>query len=137
MFASLSLSSSSQWITRMISRSYSSKRAISPRLRFYMDTHAVYGEQCDVPKAKASKQSELNLFQGSTPKNVFDSDTEALYGESSGFYRARSVPKGVSISERKKHLRELFRIPRGHRISSYSQAYIPDIYLGLTKKNVK
>ncbi|CAF0946275.1 unnamed protein product [Adineta ricciae] len=131
------LSSSSQWITKMFSRSYSSKHRISPQFRFYMDTYAVYGTQHNVPKAKASKPSELNLFQGSTPKNIFDSDTEALYGGPSGFYRARSVPKGVSISERKKHLRELFRIPRGHRISSYSQAYIPNIYLGLRKKNVK
>lgn len=102
-----------------------------------MDTHAVYGSQHNVPKTKASKPSELNLFQASTPKNVFESDTEALYGEPEGFYRARSVPKGVPISERKKHLRELFRVPRGHRISSYPQAYISDAYLGLSKKNVK
>ncbi|UJR22173.1 hypothetical protein I4U23_025237 [Adineta vaga] len=129
---------SSRYFTRILFRSYSSKsssdRPISARLRFHMDTYSVYGSQKVVQKAKPSKTSELSLFHVSLRKKVFENDTELLYGSSNGFHRACSIPKGTPISERKKHLRELFQIPRGHRISSYPQAYIPDKYLGLRRK---
>ncbi len=128
----------SHWIIETIFRSFSSKsipyRSISPRLRFYMDTKAVYGPQRVVREKKCLKPSEFDLFYVNPNKQIFEKDTELLYADSNGFRRVCSVAKGIPISERQKYLRHLFRIPRGQRASLYPQAYVPNKFLGLRKK---
>jgi hypothetical protein len=99
-----------------------------------MDTKSLYGPQYTVVEKRSSTPSELNLRLENPKKKVFEDETALLYGPSTEFHRVCSVPKGVSIAERKKYLRDLFRIPRGHRVSLYPQAYVSNKYLGLRKK---
>lgn len=128
---------SSRFFIESFSRSFSSKssyRSITPQLRFHMDTKSVFGSQRLIREKRSTKSSELDLFHSNPIKIVFENDTELLYGNSNGLHRARSIPKGRSITERQRYLKYLFRIPRGHRVSLYPQAYISNKYLGIRKK---
>jgi len=122
---------------QIIIRSYSSnkwkKQPISPLLRYHMDTKSVFGPQAHVPKER-SKQA--NDFLPPTEKNLFDRETELLYGEQP-MHRACHVPKGVPISEQQQYIRHLFRIPRGQLISHYPQAYVANKDLGKRNKEKK
>jgi hypothetical protein len=132
---------SSRLIIEIFSRSLSFKppqhRSIPPQLRFYLDTKSVFGSQKTIRTKRSTKPSELDLFNASPKKTIFERDTELLYGNSEGFHRACSVPKGVPISERQRYIRHLFRIPRGQPASLYPQAYIPNKYLGIRRKKTK
>jgi hypothetical protein len=131
----------SRSIIETLSRSFSSKRIpyrpISPQLRFHMDTKSIYGPQRLIREKRSTEPSELDLFHANPIKQVFENDTELLYANTNGFRRACSIPKGISIAERQRYLRHLFRIPRGQRASLYPQAYVPDKYLGLRRKKDK
>jgi len=134
-----SILKSSQFIIEIFSRSFSSKspsqyRSISPQLRFHMNTKSVYGPQRVVREKRSTKPSEFDLFNENPNKKLFEKDTELLYGNSNGFRRACSIAKGISISERQRYLRHLFRIPRGQPASLYPQAFVPNKYLGLRRK---
>jgi len=131
-----SIIKSSRFIIEIFSRSFSSKyyRSISPQLRFYMDTKSIYGPQRIIREKRSTKFSEFDLFNQNPHKTLFEKDTELLYGGSNGLHRACSIPKGISIAERQRYLRNLFRIPRGQRASLYPQAYIPTKYFGLRRK---
>ena len=102
-----------------------------------MDTRSLYGPQEPVDVKRPSKPSELDLRAENPKKKVYENETALLYDPSREFHRVCSVPKGVSIAERKKYLRDLFRIPRGHRASLYPQSYVPNKYLGLRKKKAE
>src|SRR5690349_6440283 len=121
-----SIIKSTRFIIEIYSRSFSSKyyRSISPQLRFYLDTKSVYGPQRTIREKRSTKFSDFDLYNpNSNPnKTLFEKDTELLYGSSNGLYRACSIPKGISISERQRYLRHLFRIPRGQPASLYPQA---------------
>lgn len=128
-------------IIRIFFRSYTSKykqyRTISPQLRFYLDTKSIYGPQKVIQEKRCTKPSELDLFIENPRKKVFEEETELLYAGSNGLRRACSLPKGVSIAGRQKYIRDLFRIPRGHRISLFPQAYIANKNLGLRRRKDK
>jgi hypothetical protein len=132
---------SSRLIIEIFSRSSSSKppqyRSISPQLRFHLDTKSVFGLQRTIRTKRSTEPSELDLFITNPKKTLFEKDTELLYGSSESFHRACSIPKGVSISERQRYLRHLFRIPRGQPASLYPQAYVPNKYLGLRRRKTK
>lgn len=120
----------------MMMRFYSSAKkprrsSLPPLLRFQMDTASVFGSQKPVPKQRAESPND---FMTDVPKNLFEEETESLYGESQTLHRACSVPKGVSIAEQSRRVRQLFRIPRGQPASAYPQAYVPNKALGLNKK---
>ena len=104
---------------------------MTPQLRFHLDTKALYGPQKTITSERCRKPSDFDLINDSAPKRQFESDTEALYAGSTGLHRARSLPKGVSIAEQSRYLRQLFRIPRGQKISLFPQAYVPNRNLGL------
>jgi hypothetical protein len=133
---------SSGFIISIFSRSYSSKppsqyRPISPQLRFHIDTKSVYGPQHVIREKRSTKPSEFDLFHTNPNKKLFENDTELLYGTSTGLRRVCSIPKGISITERQRYLRHLFRIPRGQRASLYPQAYVPTKYFGLRRNKLK
>ncbi len=132
---------SSRLMFEIFSRSSSSKssyyRSISPQLRFHLDTKSVFGLQRTIRTKRSTEPSEFDLFTVNPKKTLFERDTELLYGNSNGFHRACSIPKGVSISERQRYLRHLFRIPRGQPASLYPQAYVPNKYLGLRRRKIK
>jgi hypothetical protein len=136
-----SILKSSRFFIEIFSRLTSSKppqdRSISPQLLFHMDTKSVFGPQRVVRGKRSTKFSEFDLFYEDPNKKLFEKDTELLYGTSNGLHRACSVPKGISISERQRYLRYLFRIPRGQPASLYPQAYVPNKYLGLRKRKDK
>ncbi|CAF1037905.1 unnamed protein product [Rotaria sp. Silwood1] len=129
---------SSEFIIKILFRSFSSKytksRTISSQLRFHMDTKCVYGTQKMIKEKRCTNPSEFDLFHENRNKKLFENDTELLYAGSHGFRRACSVEKGISITERQKYLRHLFRIPRGQHISLYPQAYKSNKNLGLRNK---
>jgi hypothetical protein len=132
---------SSRFFIEIFSRSASSKtpqyRSISPQLRFHMDTKAIFGPQRIIREKRSTKSSEFDLFNVNPNKQLFEKDTELLYGTSNGLRRACSIAKGISIAERQRYLRYLFRIPRGQRVSLYPQAYVPNKYLGLRRRKDK
>lgn len=134
---SISLLKSLSWmIVRSLSTKPSSSRPVSPILLFNADTKAVFGAQRMVRTARCRGSSELDLICQNSSKAQFEKETDLLYGGSTGFRRACSVAKGAPISERSRYVRDLFRIPRGQRISLFPQAYVPTKQLGLRiKKN--
>lgn len=137
-----SILKSSRFFIQIISRSFSSKpppqyRSISPQLRFHMDTKSVFGPQHVVRGKRSTKPSEFDLFNSSVTKKIFEDDTELLYGNINGLRRACSISKGISIRERQRYLKQLFRIPRGQSASLYPQAYVSNKNLGLRKKKDK
>ena len=115
----------------------SSSPPVSAQLRFNLDTKAVFGAQRMVRAARCRASSELDLICQSTGKAQFERETDLLYGGSTGLRRACTVAKGIPISERSRYLRDLFRIPRGQRISLYPQAYVSTKNLGLRIKKSK
>ncbi|CAF1501191.1 unnamed protein product [Adineta steineri] len=139
MFSSIFQSSRS--IIEITYRSFSSKRiprrSISSQLLFYKDTTSVFGPQQAIHEKKSSESNRLNLSHVNPKKEAFENDTELLYASTNGLHRVCSVEKGISIRERQKYLRHLFRIPRGQRLSLFPQAYIPNKYLGLRKNRNK
>jgi len=136
-----SILKSSRFIIEICSRLFSSKppqyRFISPQLRFHMDTKSIYGSQRIIREKRSTKPSEFDLINENPNKKLFEKDTELLYGTPNGFRRVCSITKGIPITELQRHLRHLFRIPRGQRASLYPQAYVPDKYLGLRKRRRK
>lgn len=115
----------------------SSKRFLSGQFRFLLDTRALYGPQRAIRSERCQEPSELDLINVNSTKNQYDRDTALLYGENETLHRACSVPKGIPISQKSKYLRQLFRIPRGVRISAFPQAYVPTTDLGVRKKKEK
>ena len=103
---------------------------MSPQLRFHLDTKALYGPQTTITSERCRKPSQFDLINDSAPKRQFELDTEALYAGPKGLHRARSLPKGVPITEQSRYLRHLFRIPRGQKISLFPQAYVANKNLG-------
>ncbi|CAF0853142.1 unnamed protein product [Didymodactylos carnosus] len=90
---------------------------------FIRDTKALYGSSKLVEQERYAVDKNNHFFKDNKEKEVFDDETKLLISMSP-LNPPATPPRGVSISQKRRYLSQLCRVPRGLKLSCSSSKQI-------------